>query len=285
MGVTLWYSRCELPGAAVSPEFSFGANLEGGAEPTSHLPKSQDGDDSGTVIPKSAADILNALSSKEDSANAGSILSEASLDNKNVAQSAPLNVDSVVSKASAEFVADLKSNEAPSATVPAGSGFNNTPSLVNIDALDLMFWVGQKSWFLSDNDSEYPEQLKRQLLLNMASSLGESVESAQVMCFRWPFFGNQRLPGNDSESMLELLRYWLGERLVADGLTGFLMGEKVANLLLQTSLSGHAGEAFELNVSDDRDVKVVTTLSLNELLREPLKKRIAWQHLSSCKTK
>ena len=296
MGVTLWYSRCELPGAAVSPEFPFGSNIKSTEEPDADLLGSQNPDTVRSVVPKSAADILNALSSKQESGNVSGISSDLVPDDKkniqpvplvdtNTPKSTSLGADSVRVNTAAELLVKSTQNEASSSTTEKYSALNETPALANLETLDLMLWVGEKSWFISDNDSEYPEQLKRQLLTNIASALGENVESAQVTCFRWPFFGNPRLPGNDPTSMLALLRDWLGERVVSDSLTGFLMGEKVASLLLQQSSPELTGEASELNISDERGVKVITTLPLNDLLREPLNKRIVWQHLSLFKIK
>lgn len=296
MGVTLWYSRCELPGAAVSPEFSFGANLETAGESNVHLSGSQNPDTVRSVVPKSAADILNSLSSKQEPANvsgkSSGLVSDdkenvqpVPLDDANTPQLTSLDADLRRVSASAELLVKSTQNEAPSSTTEKYSAFNEAPALINLESLDLMLWVGEKNWFLSDNDSEYPEQLKRQLLINIASALGEDVESAQVTCFRWPFFGNPRLPGNDAASMLTLLREWLGESIVSDSLMGFLMGSKVAGLLIQESLLGALGEASELNISDERDIKVITTLPLNDLLREPLNKRIVWQHISPFKIK
>lgn len=288
MGVTLWYSRCELPGAAESPEFLFGANLDGADESNAHVQNNLADKDAGAVTPKSAADILNSLSPKQDAVVIDTASPDLVSDSTRSASSvigSGLKAETmslgVADKSDASILA-AKSNLNETEPLPGAVELDSrvaTP-LANLEAIELMLWVGRKNWFISDSDSEYPEQLKRQLLLNIASAMGESVESTQVLCFRWPFFGNKQLPGNDAVSMLSLLKEWLGERLSSDGLTGFLMGEKVAALLLQAPSTLGGGDVSMLDISDDRDIKVITTLPLNDLLRESLNKRVVWQHLS-----
>ncbi len=297
MGVTLWYSRCELPGAATSPEFLFGANLGGDVESEVYHPETHDSDGLRASIPKSAADILSTLSSKQETLSATGVVSPdvlpvnvnttqaAQLADVITAKSTALATDSEMGASASKLLGKSNSNETFSVVSTQELMSEVTSSIVNIETLDLMLWVGEKNWFISDNDVEYPEPLKRQLLLNIASALGESIESTSVTYFRWPFFGNKRLPGNDSLSMLALLLEWLGERVASDSLTGFLMGEKIVNLLLQQSLSKLSGESLELNISDERGVKVVPTLPLNDLLREPLNKRVVWQHISAYRIK
>ena len=296
MGVTLWYSRCELPGAAVSPIFDFGANVDslhsGGSDSAvageQGLENSPNG--LGDAVPKSAADILNALSPQSPEPT----LSETALappieraeskrntlpQEASVAQNNPQ--EAVTSEARDVSVLNNPINaEMLSVDAQQPARASKRSSLAALESLDLMLWVGERNWFVSDNDSEFPQQLKQQLLINIASALGENADQGDIACFRWPFFGNQRLPGNDAASMLDLLFDWIGDRVASDQLNGFLMGEKITNILLQRSMLDDAGKEFELNVSDERGVKVISTFSLNDLLREPLKKRVSWQHLS-----
>ena len=172
MGVTLWYSRCELPGAAESPEFLFGANLEGAEDSNAPPPADQLGSESAVVAPKSAADILNVLSSKQQPVDTKSGLSGLVSGDKNnspladgaIKQSASSSVDLVNESPTTELAVKSNSNEG-SSSVAEYTTQNDVASLINLETLDLMLWVGEKNWFISDNDSEYPEQLKQQLLL------------------------------------------------------------------------------------------------------------------------
>ena len=264
MGVTLWYSRCEIPGAAASPAFDFGENTvtKEGA--------------SGSV--KSAADILSSLTAihvpekRTPEPKASAILAVVTTNNS-------IDHKSHILPELAEVI------EPP--VSPAFDGFPpsiqaNETKQERVDELALMLWVGEHYWFLSDNDSEFPDTLRRQLLLNIASSIGEKVEEAKVINFNWPFFGNRRLPGNDRASMLSLLFEWISSQLVSDELTGILMGEKLAHFLLQEPLSKISdmnGQKTELSLSDERGVMVMPTLSLNDLLRTPSHKKQVWQHL------
>lgn len=293
MGVTVWYSRCELPGAAESPEFLFGANLAHAEEGSSHVQENQKREKLETGTPKSAADILNALSSKQSPTNTSEGLPHSANKSTGNAQSAETEVGGAGAfdsngdnLNSAADVVVRSSTSGPSSSVTGEHlASRETRLLGAIEHLDLMLWVGEKNWFVSDNDSEYPEQLKQQLMLNIASAMGESVEKTQVTYFRWPFFGNQRLPGNSPDSMLAIFRDWLGELLLSDDLTGFLMGGTVTGLLLQQSPPQCIGDTSVIHISDEREVKVVTTLPLNDMLREPMNKRIVWQHLSTFKLK
>jgi hypothetical protein len=291
-----------MPGAAVSPEFSFGANSEGDhdhpivlGEANPNPSTSNDSRALAPVSPKSAADILNALSSS-GKASDPLYASQALSGEKNVANPSDKSINegddnvspsmaSAIASPSAEML--VKSNQDEISKLGDGQNgrLTSTSTLINIEELELMLYVGQRSWFLSDNDSEFPNQLKQALLINIASALGENAERTHVKSFRWPFFSNQRLPGNDAESVLSLLREWLGEQVIGDTLNGFLMGESISRLLLNQSATEYPGKDFELNISDERGLRVVSTLSLNDLLREPLKKRIAWQHMSSYRAK
>lgn len=283
MGVTVWYSRCELPGAAASPDFLFGDNLSrsgsGGksVSASADVLVDQQGAGKHTSAPKSAAEILNTLSAAKPDSKANSTVDGSNtLDSARVSPSIVAESD-VVSTESAQF---------DQVNVPKGKRVQIVPdrgdvrSVENLESINFMLWVGSRYWFLSDNDSEYPEQLKRDLLLNIATALGEAIESTEVTYFKWPFFSNKRLPGNESESMLGLLTEWIDSRVPSDCQHGFLMGKSAADLLLPDETETVLGRVCGLNISDERDVKIVTTLSLNELLREPLTKRTAWQHLS-----
>ena len=213
---------------------------------------------------------------------------------------APENISTVAPAETMRHTLDQESSTTPelskaiqSAVAPVFDG--PTPSVhVNetkqegFDELALILWVGEHHWFLSDNDSEFPDLLKQQLLLNIASAIGETVEDAEVARFNWPFFGNRRLPGNDRASMLSLLLGWVSTQLVSDELTGFLMGEKVTQILLQAHSFDSTemnGKKVELSLSDERGVMVVPTLSLNEMLQTPTNKKQVWQHLKSYRRK
>jgi len=268
MGVTLWYSRCELPGAALSPDFDFGENTvaEEGV--------------SGSV--KSAVDILSSLDvvrSPENKKHTPEPKASAKF-----ASAATINTIDQQSNITPELATVIQSPELPAFDRSLPSGQANETQQEAVDELALMLWVGERHWFLSDNDSEFPDTLKQQLLLNIASAIGEKVEEAKITNFNWPFFGNRRLPGNDSASMLSLLFEWISNQLVSDELTGVLMGEKAAHFLLQkpfSSVSDMNGQKIELSLSDERGVMVVPTLSLNDMLRTPSTKKQVWQHLKS----
>ncbi|WP_250656807.1 hypothetical protein [Alkalimarinus coralli] len=300
MGVTLWYSRCELPGAAASPEFDFGANAEsphsGGGSSTLPVEHGLANNPSGlgSAAPKSAADILSALSSPSPHSSPSEATSALSNERAELHNTLPKEVSATQNTPQEAIAPDAHdvsvlnkpaNTEVFSADAQQPSGIPKKSTLAELESLELMLWVGEKSWFISDNDAEFPLQLKQQLLGNIASALGENGDLGRITCFRWPFFGNQRLPGNDVSSMLDLLFEWIGDRVASDELNGFLMGEKITNILLQRFMHDDAGKELELNISDERGVKVISTLSLNDLLREPLKKRVAWQHLSPYRAK
>lgn len=269
MGVTLWYSRCELPGAAASPVFDFGENIA-------------DKEVASGVV-QSAADILSSLTSSSSApetpseprreAKASAILS-AAIPAANDIDKKP-HTSTKMSKAS-QF--------------PVAFGFDGFPPSLQANAtkqetveeLTLILWVGKKYWFLSDSDAEFPENLQLKLLLNITSAMGEKAEDAEVINFNWPFFGNRRLPGNDSASMLSLVLGWVSKQLLTDDLIGILMGGKATNLLLQRPISNPPdvnGQKLELSLSDERGVMVVPTLSLSDMLKLPSNKKQVWHHL------
>ncbi|UZE95585.1 hypothetical protein [Alkalimarinus alittae] len=287
--MTLWYSRYVIPAAAASSEFSFGANV---GKPASLDDRGREDNirssvDDGRLgehvsVPKSAADILSALSVTPSAKN--DVQSSDSLVASTPPQSTSVNPSEAINIASDNLVKNERV-EVPSTSERSKSALVKASSKPKLKTLELMLWVGEKNWFLSDADSEFPDQLKRELLLNIASALGENVESTPVACFKWPFFGNQRLPGNDVESMLGLLHGWLDGQLKSDRLNGFLMGERVTELLLHLTSNEYLGKELELNLSDERGVNVMATYSLNDLLREPLYKRAIWQQLSPFRIK
>jgi len=272
MGVAVWYSRCEMPGAAASPVFDFGDNAVA--------------KESAPASIKSAADILSNLSA----VSSVTIAPESNAPEPK-ALTTPITPATVPAEGMQHALGQepgiTLSTATQSAVVPVFDGPTssvhvNEAKQENFDELALMLWVGERHWFLSDNDSEFPEVLKQQLLLNIASAIGEKVGGAEVINFNWPFFGNRRLPGNDRASMLSLLQEWVSLKLVSDELTGFLMGERVAQILLQKPLSDSSelnGKKVELSLSDEQGVMVVPTLSINEMLRTPSNKKRVWQHL------
>lgn len=260
-----------MPGAAASPSFDFGDNVA--AKP------------SASAAVMSAAEILNNLSA------ASPVLSspESSAPESGV----PFRPSAVPAKAT-QNILDKPSVPKPeiSKSIPTvvAPVFNAPTPLVHasetkqdlIEELSLILWVGENHWFLSDGDSEFSDTLKEQLLLNVASAMGEQIGGTEIINFNWPFFGNRRLPGNDRISMLSLLLEWISRYLVSDELTGFLMGDKVTRILLQKPFSDDnqmSGQKIELNLSDERGVNVVPTLSINEMLRTPNNKKHVWQHL------
>jgi len=262
-----------MPGAAASPVFDFGEN----AVAKDRAPASA----------KSAADILSNLSVSPSitSAPEGRALE---LKASAILAATPkvLTPHTLDQKpdATPELSKAIQSAAVPVFDGPTPSVYVNEAKRESFDELALMLWVGEHYWFLSDSDSEFPGLLKQQLLLNIASAVGEKVEGTEVTNFNWPFFGNRRLPGNDRASILSLLLEWVSTQLVSDDLTGFLMGEKVTKVLLQKPLFDNAelnGQKIELSLSDERGVMVVPTLSLNEMLRTPGNKKQVWQHLKS----
>ena len=270
MGVTLWYSRCELPGAAASPVFDFGENTVANEDAHASV--------------KSAADILNNLSVS----SSASIIAPEKIAPEN---SVPAEVMQHTLEQKPSSIPELSKSIQTAVPVfdePAPSVHVNEAQQESFDELALILWVGEHHWFLSDNDSEFSDLLKQQLLLNIASAIGEKVEGAEVARFNWPFFGNRRLPGNDSASMLSLLLDWVSTQLASDELTGFLMGEKVTQILLQSHSPNSTemnGKKIELSLSDERGVMVVPTLSLNEMLKIPINKKQVWQHLKPYRRK
>jgi len=268
MGVTLWYSRCEIPGAAVSPIFDFGENTV--AKESAPTPV------------KSAADILSNLSASSASVSVPEVRAPESKAPVKQAAASMQNTPDTQSTTVPELSPTIHPVVEPVFVTPPPSVHVNETKQEAVEELALMLWVGKSHWFITDNDSEFPDILKQQLLLNIASAIGETVEGVEVTRFNWPFFGNRRLPGNDRGSMFSLLLEWVSKQLVSDELSGFLMGEKITRFLLQNPSSNVCemnGQEIELSLSDERGVMVVPTLSLNDMLRTPSNKKQVWQHL------
>lgn len=297
MGVTLWYSRCELPGAAASPEFDFGDEVSVAVPGVSgsgdaELPAT--GNNSVAKV-QSAADILNAFTTgglagagpanKKPSTPVTASLSQHTLaSNQEERQVRSGNVVAIDERTPDLSPLQYEPISPPEMVVaPSDAATSNLDSL---EALELKLWVGERFWILSDNDAEFPDSLKQQLLLNISRALGEKVsDHMSSLHFSWPFFANRRLPGNDSASMRQLLLEWLAQYIDSDRLQGILMGARLTKALLQITLDEAAGKNLDLNLSDERGIKVVPTLSLNDLLRESSNKKITWQHLSSYRIK
>jgi hypothetical protein len=266
-----------MPGAAASPSFDFGDNVA--TKP------------SASAVVMSAAEILSNLSADSP------VLSRPE---SSVPERGEPSIQAAVPAKATQNSIDKQSSPKPEISKPiqpvAAPVFNAPTPLVHaseikqdhIEELALILWVGENHWFLSDGDSEFSDTLKNQLLLNVASAMGEQIGGAEVINFNWPFFGNRRLPGNDQASMLSLLLEWISRYLVSDELTGFLMGDKVTRVLLQKPFSDDnemMGHKIELNLSDERGVNVVPTLSINEMLRTPNNKKQVWQHLKPFRIK
>ncbi len=262
-----------MPGAAASPVFDFGENS---------VTK-----ESASGLVTSAVDILNSLVATQSPEQTTPEHETSAI---LAAVPAVPAVPAVITSNSFDQKPHLTHELATTVQSSVVSAIDEPPSLMQVneitqeavDELALMLWVGERNWFLSDNDSEFPDALKQQLLLNVASAIGEKVEEDKVVNFNWPFFGNRRLPGNDLASMLSLLFEWISQRLPSGELTGFIMGEKATRFLLQkpsTNISGISGQKIELSLSDELGVMVVPTLSLNDMLRTPSNKKQVWQHL------
>lgn len=185
-GISIWYARAPLPGAAPSPEFRFPAE-DSVPEP-----------ESDPIVPRPPQPARRCPAADNGGRDriAGIQALMAGSGEKVAESTKPVEaVELPVSGAREQSTEDL-APEPDVATEP--------DSQVQIEAR-LGFWVSEHMVLVSGVSDEASSRLQDALAENILAALGETTE-AEPRHIRWPVFGNPRVPGNSVDDFQDVLR-------------------------------------------------------------------------------
>ncbi|MBZ2167139.1 2-isopropylmalate synthase [Marinobacter sp. F4216] len=252
VGVSLWYAREPLPGAAPSPEFVFHES-----EPATD----------------SRAD--EALADLPIPARPAQLTKPAAPADKGAAKARVSNLQALVGgkESGAESAQPVQKSASPvKAPEPEVSAPKKQPLVEDVEAvsaaaplkLALKLWKGKRFVLISDLSSGASLKLQEALAENILKSIGEhSVESSGPIS--WPLFNNLRAPGNALSDLQSVLEHALSQ----------IEGQKV--IVLGALLPEAEGDWLQRLAGCKSDVQFPLTLA--ELASDPNQKRALWEQL------
>jgi len=194
MGVTLWYARAPLPGAAVSPDFDFSIDTgTGPAEPAAPSP-----------VPARPR-VESPVAPPQEHSRRQMKSVRASLGETEAPQPEAPGADKVP-------VAEAAAVE----RAPASHKHR----------IQCALWSGRYLNLAVDLSNDVSEEVQLTLAANISRALGDEPE--QQHSITWPVFANPDVPGNDDEGLLRI-----GDRLLATmpDRPWLVMGEQSSDFL------------------------------------------------------
>lgn len=194
MGVTLWYPRQQLPGAAPSPDLDFSEDLPAVAASTALL--------AGAATPpaRESSPVLAPVRQKPKE--------------HPLAGKAP-NLSGLMLDDSDKPPA-LRNKPVPPAVVETPP--SPSPVALPEESISIYcgLWIGRRYAVFADLDGQVSLELQQRLVQNLLRALGEGKEDSPYPLrfhqVRWPVFSNPLIPGNGVEG----LRVVLGSLLPCD---------------------------------------------------------------------
>ncbi len=178
MGISMWYSRERLPGAAASPEMDFSVSTpvpQPAPEPASRAPAAPRTQVSGK---KGLQEVRQALG--QDAGDGG-----------------------VAGTAAEPKELSSATNEAP----VEASAQDADPEQAN--TMHAVVCMGSVVNLVAEYGQDMTLELQLRLAANLLRALGELQPEPQVL--KWPVFRNPRVPGNDREGLEKVLSGILNE--------------------------------------------------------------------------
>lgn len=246
MGISMWYARGPLPGAAPSPVFDWVCPEAVVPRPSSPVEVPVPDAPAGSVPEKVRGDrpIKPSLASVRES-----LVGESP-------EKTPAPGDSPASMA--------ENTSGPGAPEP-GTLLHENPSGPQTLRLEGAFQSGLRLNLAMDLSQELSESVQLALAGNILRALGES-PAEPVQPLSWPVFANPSVPGNDDEG---LLRVVTGLMASHQGRPWLVLGEQ-----MQSLFSALAEKSPEV-----APVWLTSPLSLQALAADPASKGRLWQQL------
>jgi len=251
-GVSLWYARSPLPGAAPSPTFEFpepesaagGEPYQASPEPASEVhpaaPRSPSGKKPGTPRAVNLQSLMETPAPEPPGA-------------------ASTQLPSRPEAAAASEPADAVETSLPLTGEVAANPFRHK--------LNLRLWFGQNFVLVSDLSAEASLRLQEALAENILKSIGDP-EARVTGPVLWPVFNNPLLPGNRLPDLVTVLKGVLEP-----------LGNQRVILLGVPGQEDETGEDHWFAQALGRKPELVFPHSLAELAGNPGLKKNLWQRL------
>lgn len=248
-GVSCWYARTTLTGAAPSPELDFDA----AAEP----------------IPEPVVDAANESVAGRQAPGQRRLQSLAAIQGLVKTPAAEPHrpvMPAPHSEAVSEPLKQASEASKPEPAVIAPEPDSLTASVaVGVTVVHWGFWFSQRFVLISARSTDASARLQEALAANILQALGQTTEQQQTV--HWPVFNNPAVPGNDEAGLKAVLRELAGE----------FTGRRVITLGLLPELSADARSAWLESVLGQATVE--SGFSLAALSADPDRKRQLWTSL------
>lgn len=247
-GVSLWYAREHLPGAAPSPEFVFPEEVstpvpEPGVQPVAR------------EFPRPVA--AEVLPTGPGGAHGKPDLQALMVGGKESKVPEPKPVSETESRALPEVAGGSSEDSA---------GVTDVVTRAEAIPLNLKAWGGNRFCLACGLADDASNRLQETLALNIMKSIGEVAPSA-LGPLRWPVFNNVKVPGNSSSDLASVM---------SDVFTAF-KGRTL--ILLHSGDESSTGKIEQLLLDAGLDQGLVYRHSLAELSSSPELKRALWSQL------
>lgn len=187
-GISIWYARAPLPGAAPSPEFRFPVE-DSVPEP-----------ESDPIVPQPARRRPAGDDSGRDRI-AG--IQALMADSREKAPDSPKTPESPKPVEAVELPVSGAREQSTEDLAPEPDVGTEPDSQVQIEAR-LGFWVSERMVLVSGVSDDASARLQDALAENILAALGDTT-AAEPRHIRWPVFGNPRVPGNSVDDLQDVL--------------------------------------------------------------------------------
>lgn len=181
-GISFWYSRTKLPGAASSRDFDFTGAVavprESVSEPTPAVAKNAPRAQSRESLARPR------LIPEADRSTLDRIVAEAAASAKALEKPTKPEPVSAIAKAPRTLPDDQ-----------SAAAVTMSLRVATMDKLVLIAQVG----------ADLPEDVQDKLLLQIGIAMGHAITTDSLLSISWPVFANKSVPGTDSEGLLQAL--------------------------------------------------------------------------------